>query len=180
MVKIKKLISIFIIFICFNIGAEETILVKISEQRLYLIDNNKIIISFPISSSFYGEGQEENSYKTPLGKHTIKEKIGSNAIQGTIFKSRINTENIAQLVKDHIDTEDDHVTSRIMCLEGEEEGFNRGGKVDSYNRYIYIHGTHEEGLIGSKASHGCIRMFNNDVIELFNRVNIGTKVYIKS
>jgi len=180
MVKIKKLISIFIIFICFNIGAEETILVKISEQRLYLIDNNKIIISFPISSSFYGEGQEENSYKTPLGKHIIKEKIGSNAIQGTIFKSRINTENIAQLVKDHIDTEDDYVTSRIMWLEGEEEGFNRGGKVDSYNRYIYIHGTHEEGLIGSKASHGCIRMFNNDVIELFNRVNIGTKVDIKS
>ncbi len=76
MVKIKKLISIFIIFICFNIGAEETILVKISEQRLYLIDKNKIIMSFPISSSFYGEGQEENSYKTPLGKHIIKEKIG--------------------------------------------------------------------------------------------------------
>jgi lipoprotein-anchoring transpeptidase ErfK/SrfK len=67
-----------------------------------------------------------------------------------------------------------------MWLEGDEEGFNKGGAVDSYKRYIYIHGTQEEGLIGVKASHGCIRMFNNDVIELYKKVNIGTKVLIKA
>ena len=67
-----------------------------------------------------------------------------------------------------------------MWLDGQEEGVNKGGIVDSYNRYIYIHGTHEEGLIGSKASHGCIRMFNTDAIELFKRVKIGTKVLIKT
>jgi lipoprotein-anchoring transpeptidase ErfK/SrfK len=79
-----------------------------------------------------------------------------------------------------MDTEDDYVTSRIIWLDGEEDGLNKGGNVDSYKRYIYIHGTHEEGLIGTKASHGCIRMFNYDVIELFNLVNIGTKVLIRS
>ena len=67
-----------------------------------------------------------------------------------------------------------------MWLDGLEDGQNKGGNVDSYKRYIYIHGTHEEGLIGSKASHGCIRMFNDDVIELFNMVKIGTKVLIKA
>ena len=67
-----------------------------------------------------------------------------------------------------------------MWLDGQEEGKNKGKGVDSYKRYIYIHGTHEEGLIGQKASHGCIRMFNSDVIELFNDVKKGTKVYIKA
>ena len=65
-----------------------------------------------------------------------------------------------------------------MWLTGLEEGFNRGGKVDSFKRYIYIHGTHEEGLIGQKASHGCIRMFNHDVIELFELIPLETLVDI--
>jgi len=106
--------------------------------------------------------------------------IGSSATKDTIFISRINTKRAATLIKEPIDTDNDYVTSRIMWLEGEEEGFNKGGSVDSYKRYIYIHGTQEEGLIGTKASHGCIRMFNNDVIDLFEKVNIGTKVYIKT
>jgi lipoprotein-anchoring transpeptidase ErfK/SrfK len=67
-----------------------------------------------------------------------------------------------------------------MWLDGMEEGVNRGPGIDSYDRYIYIHGTHEEGLIGQKASHGCIRMFNNDVIYIFNKVNKGTKVLIRA
>lgn len=96
----------------------------------------------------------------------------------TIFISRINTKRTAKIIKKPVDTEDDFVTSRIMWLGGMEEGLNKGGNVDSYRRYIYIHGTQEEGLIGSKASHGCIRMFNNDVIDLFAKVNIGTKVLI--
>tara|TARA_B100001027_G_C16147357_1_gene276467 strand:+ start:18 stop:545 length:528 start_codon:yes stop_codon:yes gene_type:complete len=155
------------------------ILVDISQQRLFLLDNmGNLVISYPISSSSYGEGQIENTYKTPLGNHIIKEKIGIDAPKNTIFKERINTGNLANIYHDDYDSEDDYVTSRILWLEGTEEGFNKGGNVDSFNRYIYIHGTPEEGLIGEKASHGCIRMFNQDVIELFSLVEKGTKVNI--
>ena len=155
------------------------ILVDISQQRLFLLDSSgDLIISYPISSSSYGEGQIENSFKTPLGNHIIKEKIGADASKNIIFKERINTGRFAAIYHNDYDSEDDHVTSRILWLEGTEEGFNKGGNVDSFYRYIYIHGTPEEGLIGEKASHGCIRMFNQDVIELFSLVENGTKVNI--
>ena len=165
-------------FFSLNSYSETLIRVDISEQRLYLIKNQQILVSYPISSSSYGEGQTENSYKTPLGMHKIKEMIGSNAPKDTIFISRINTKRTAKIIKLPNDTKDDFVTSRIMWLEGQEDGFNKGKGIDSYDRYIYIHGTQEEGLIGSKASHGCIRMFNQDVIELFSLVEKGTKVNI--
>ena len=155
------------------------IVVDISEQRLYLIKNNRIIRSFPISSSKFGEGSIQNSFKTPLGMHVIKDKIGFNAPKNTIFKSRINTNRPAEIIESPLDTENDHVTSRILWLDGTEYGKNKGKGIDSYDRYIYIHGTHEEGLIGTKASHGCIRMFNDDVINLFSEVKEGTYVLIK-
>ena len=156
------------------------IIVDISEQRLFIIENSNIVESFPISTSKYGEGQIENSFKTPLGMHEIKEKIGDGAKINTIFVSRINTQKQTEIITKRRDTDDDYVTSRILWLDGLEEGINKGPGVDSYSRYIYIHGTHEEGLIGEKASHGCIRMFNNDVIYLYDIVNKGTKVYIKA
>ena len=159
---------------------EAEIVVDISEQRLYLVKNKKILKSYPISSSKYGEGSIQNSFKTPLGMHEIRTKIGHNAIENTIFVARADTNKSAKIIKDVIDTEDDHVTSRILWLDGLELGRNKGEGIDSYNRYIYIHGTHEEGLIGQKASHGCIRMFNNDVIDLFDRVQEGTYVLIKA
>jgi Uncharacterized protein conserved in bacteria len=112
--------------------------------------------------------------------HKIKDKIGDNADLNTIFVSRINTKRKASIISEDIDSDDDHVTSRILWLDGQEEGLNKGKGVDSYNRYIYIHGTHEEGLIGQKASHGCIRMFNNDVIYLYDIVKEGTNVYIRA
>lgn len=166
----------------FNIFAENnlTIEIDISKQRLFLLDNMEIVRSYPISSSKYGEGSTQNSFKTPLGNHVIKEMIGNNAIKNTIFTSRINTKRQAEIIHDAAKSDNDYVTTRIMWLDGQEEGKNKGKGVDSYQRYIYIHGTHEEGLIGQKASHGCIRMFNSDVIELFNDVKKGTKVYIKA
>ena len=157
-----------------------TIEIDISKQRLFLLDNMEIVRSYPISSSKYGEGSTQNSFKTPLGNHVIKEMIGNNAIKNTIFTSRINTKRQAEIIHDEAKSDNDYVTTRIMWLDGQEEGKNKGKGVDSYERYIYIHGTHEEGLIGQKASHGCIRMFNSDVIELFNDVKKGTKVYIKA
>jgi len=152
--------------------------IDISQQRLYLKQNDDLIKSYPISSSKYGEGSTENSNMTPLGLHVIKEKIGTDVPINTLFISRINTKRTVNIENSRKKTKDDHITSRILWLDGLEEGKNKGKGVDSYSRYIYIHGTHEEGLIGEKASHGCIRMLNNDVIDLYNYVNIGTEVYI--
>ena len=179
--NIKILIFSFVLtfFITKVYSQNDIIIVDISEQRLYLYSNNDLILSYPVSTSKYGEGQTENSFKTPLGLHEIKEKIGHKAPINTIFTARVNTNKRADVQIKQNDTEDDFVTSRIMWLDGLEDGINRGLGVDSYNRYIYIHGTHEEGLIGQKASHGCIRMFNNDVIELFDIVSEGTKVQIR-
>ena len=179
MLKKKKILTL-LLFSVITYAESAYIEVDISEQRLYLIENSLIKASYPISTSKYGEGSIENSFKTPLGEHSIKEMIGEEAEINTIFTSRINTKRSATIIDQFEDTDNDYVTSRIMWLDGEEDGFNKGGNVDSFRRYIYIHGTHEEGLIGTKASHGCIRMFNYDVIELFNLVNIGTKVLIRA
>ena len=179
MLKKKKILTL-LQFSVITYAESAHIEVDISEQRLYLIENSLIKASYPISTSKYGEGSIENSFKTPLGKHSIKEMIGEEAEINTIFTSRINTKRSATIIDQFEDTDNDYVTSRIMWLDGEEDGLNKGGNVDSFRRYIYIHGTHEEGLIGTKASHGCIRMFNYDVIELFKLVNIGTKVLIRA
>ena len=179
MLKKKKILTL-LLFSVITYAESAHIEVDISEQRLYLIENSLIKASYPISTSKYGEGSIENSFKTPLGKHSIKEMIGDEAEINTIFTSRINTKRSATIIDQFEDTDNDYVTSRIIWLDGEEDGLNKGGSVDSFRRYIYIHGTHEEGLIGTKASHGCIRMFNYDVIELFNLVNIGTKVLIRA
>ena len=167
-----------IIFWSMAIDASTSIDVEISSQRLFLKENGQIIRSYPVSSSSFGEGQIENSFKTPYGKHKIKTKIGTNVNKNNFFISRQHLPQSATIIHEPIDSKDDFITSRIMWLEGEEEGFNRGGSVDSFKRYIYIHGTHEEGLIGQKASHGCIRMLNHDVIELFELVSEGTVVNI--
>ena len=179
MFKKKKILTL-LLFSVITYAESAHIEVDISEQRLYLIEKSLIKASYPISTSKYGEGSIQNSFKTPLGKHSIKEMIGEEAEINTIFTSRINTKRSATIIDQFEDTDNDYVTSRIIWLDGEEDGFNKGGNVDSYRRYIYIHGTHEEGLIGTKASNGCIRMFNYDVIELFNLVNIGTKVLIRA
>jgi lipoprotein-anchoring transpeptidase ErfK/SrfK len=174
--------KIFILTLFFlanlSLSDELRIEIDISNQRLYVIQNSAKTHSFAISSSKYGEGSTANSFKTPLGKHSVKTMIGKNVPINTIFISRINTKRQAHIIESFDDSADDFVTSRIIWLTGEEPGFNSGDGIDSYNRYIYIHGTHEEGLIGTKASHGCIRMFNDDVIKLYNMIKKGTKVDI--
>ena len=174
----KFLLLIFLSFISFSVLAVYSIEISISEQRLYLLNNNKLIRSYPVSSSAYGEGQVENSLKTPLGMHKIKSKIGTNVDKYHFFVSREHIPQKVEIISKNIDSEDDFITSRIMWLEGLVEGFNKGTNVDSFDRYIYIHGTHEEGLIGEKASHGCIRMLNHDVLELYKLVPEETTVNI--
>tara|TARA_B100001113_G_scaffold340928_1_gene325590 strand:+ start:423 stop:956 length:534 start_codon:yes stop_codon:yes gene_type:complete len=170
--------SILVLIFSSLLFAEYKIDVSISEQRLYVIDNDRVIRSYPISSSAYGEGQIENSLKTPLGEHEIQIKIGTGVPKYQFFVSREHISEEVSIIDEEIDSPDDFITTRIMWLSGMEEGFNSGGSVDSFNRFIYIHGTHEEGLIGKKASHGCIRMLNQDVLELFRIIPTKTAVNI--
>ena len=152
--------------------------VDIEKQNMYFLKKGTIINDYPISSSSYGTGSRENSFQTPLGKHQIYMKIGKTLPINAILKGRVWNGSIANVVSEDIDTEFDHVTSRILWLDGLEPGLNKGPGVDSKSRYIYIHGTAEEGLIGKPASDGCIRMYNKDVIELFNSVDEGSQVWI--
>ncbi len=152
--------------------------VDIDTQTLVHLKKGTILKVYKISSSFYGTGSEANSLKTPLGKHEIYKKLGSNLPENAILKGRVWNGAIADIIEEAIDTEFDHVTSRILWLDGLEIGKNKGEGIDSRNRYIYIHGTAEEGLIGKPASDGCIRMYNRDVIELFDLVEEKAKVWI--
>ncbi|MEE9309566.1 MAG: L,D-transpeptidase [Cocleimonas sp.] len=145
------------------------IIINIREQMLYLINNRKIIASYIISTAEKGTDNKVGSFKTPLGVHCITEKIGENATLGSIFKARQNTHERATILNGKHETSNaDNITSRILWLSGLEDGVNKGGDVDSHDRYIYIHGTDEEGRLGQPVSHGCIRMKNSDVIELFD------------
>ena len=152
--------------------------VDIKGQNMYLLSKGNILKSFKISSSYYGTGSEVNSLKTPLGKHEIYKKIGQDLPINAILKGRVWNGAIANVITDDVDTDFDHVTSRILWLDGLEKGKNKGPGVDSRARYIYIHGTAEEGLIGRPASDGCIRMYNTDVIDLFDLVNEKVQVWI--
>ena len=157
---------------------EALIVVDISTQQLFFLKKGQIEEIYSVSTSVYGTGSKVNSFKTPLGRHKISEKIGEGLPEGAILKGRRWTGAIANIIKEPIDTDFDVVTSRILWLTGLEVGKNLGSGVDSKSRYIYIHGTAEEGLIGKPASDGCVRMYNIDVISLFNSVNIDTEVWI--
>ena len=152
--------------------------VDIESQTMLHIKKGTVLRKYDISSSVYGTGSIANSLKTPLGKHEIYKKIGDKLPVNAILKGRVWNGAIATIIKDPIDTDYDHVTSRIMWLDGLELGKNKGNGIDSRNRYIYIHGTAEEGLIGKPASDGCIRMYNRDVLELYDLVEEQTQVWI--
>ena len=152
--------------------------VDIPSQQMFFIKKGEIVNIYSISSSYYGTGNKVNSLMTPLGKHEIYKKLGQNLPENAILKGRVWNGAIADIIKEPIDTDFDHVTSRILWLDGLEEGKNKGPGIDSRERYIYIHGTAEEGLIGKPASDGCIRMYNKDVIELFDLVDEKAQVWI--
>ncbi|MBA7499154.1 hypothetical protein ES705_04097 [subsurface metagenome] len=172
----KKISAIGKLQAQFGFGSDQyAIVVSISKQKLYFLKGEKIIQRYSVSTSKYGTGNKEGSNKTPFGMHCISNKIGKNAEIGSIFKSCRNTRKIAKI---GADIEKDLITTRILKLRGLEKGINKGKGIDSYERCIYIHGTAEEHLIGRPASHGCIRMRNRDIIELFALVPGGTLVKI--
>lgn len=157
---------------------EEILYVSVKQQRLYHIKNNIILKEYPVSTGKKGVGNLKGSEKTPLGLHFVKEKHGQNTPMYGRMIGRLYYGQIAPIYTDTTSSKTDDITSRILWLSGHEEGINFGGEVDSYQRFIYIHGTSEEGKIGRPASHGCIRMKNKDIIELFANVKLNTKVLI--
>ena len=151
------------------------IFINTVRQKLYLLDNNKIKYEFPISTSSNGIGCQVDSYKTPIGLHTVVSKIGAGLPPGTLFKNRRPTKRIIdRLPQDKYD----YITSRIIRLSGLEDDINKGGNVDTFNRYIYIHGTPHIDKLGEPESHGCIRMSDENVITLFNSIKYNTLVLI--
>ncbi|MBA3695375.1 MAG: L,D-transpeptidase [Methylotenera sp.] len=153
--------------------------ISIKNQTLTLFDNfGGVKVKYSISTAANGVGSEKNSCKTPLGEHIIRAKIGSAALANTVFVGRRATGEtwtpglMAQFPNR------DWILTRILWLSGKEVGSNRLGNVDTMQRYIYIHGTPEITEMGKIGSHGCIRMRNEDIIELFDLVEAGTSVLI--
>jgi hypothetical protein len=172
-----------------SINSEKYILVIPSKQILFLISKGVAIFSYTVSTSKFGLGNVNDSFKTPPGLHYIADKIGEDMPKMTIFKGRrtlVNNLTLADLDlpentdirNEHFATHDDVITSRILWLKGHEDGVNKGDNIDSYTRYIYIHGTAHEDKIGTPDSHGCVRMNNDDVIELFDNTFVSMPVLI--
>lgn len=152
--------------------------INLSEQTIVLYKDNIQIKCYHISSAANGAGELSGSHCTPRGKHVIRAMIGRDMPLNTVFVRRRPTGEIYsdKLAKSQPDR--DWILSRILWLSGCEPGFNRLGLVDTMRRYIYIHGTADEASIGTPCSHGCIRMRNQDIVELFDLVQAGTVVSI--
>jgi L,D-transpeptidase YbiS len=154
--------------------------INVTQQQLTLLDEDGNLISkYPVSTSRYGTGSENGSQKTPLGLHRIKDKLGGAMPVTEVFIGRVPHGNLQECIERGVDLPDDVIMSRILWLEGMEPGRNQGGYVDTYQRYIYIHGTNHEESIGTPASIGCIRMRNEDIVELYRLVEVGSEVLIE-
>lgn len=151
--------------------------ISIAKQRLSHRKKTGVWYHYPISTAAQGTGNQRNSWQTPLGKHRIYQKIGANMPKFTAFRGR-KARGIYQQGVDN--TKKDWILSRILWLDGVQTGINRRGGVDTRSRYIYIHGTHDEEHIGTPHSHGCIRMKNEDVMVLFDKVDVGESVIIST
>jgi len=142
--------------------------IRTGEQLLHMMEADRVIRTFPVSTSRFGLGEAEGSFRTPAGRFRVYEKIGGEHPTETVFRGRVP-------VPDPPDwaTADDLITSRVLWLDGVEDH-----NANTRERYIYIHGTNQEQLIGQAASRGCIRMRNQDVIQLFDLIDVGTEVEI--
>jgi lipoprotein-anchoring transpeptidase ErfK/SrfK len=153
---------------------ERYMIIDTRAQRLGIVKNGEIDKSYPVSTSFKGTGNREGSFQTPQGVHRICEKYGDGAPAGRIFRDRIDTgENWPVGMQG-----ENLILTRILRLEGLENGINKGPGIDSYDRYIYIHGTNNEDRIGEPHSQGCVCMKNADIIELFDSTGEGSVVFI--
>ncbi|MHB1676638.1 MAG: L,D-transpeptidase family protein [Sulfuriferula sp.] len=157
--------------------------ISLLAQQLSLYETDaygkeRLAHQYPVSTAANGAGEQNGSFQTPRGLHVIAEKIGADAPLYAVFRARKFTGEIWTPQIGAAQPECDWILSRILWLAGCEPGKNLGGDVDTQSRYIYLHGTHAESLVGTAVSHGCIRMKNADIMALFNLVKIGTAVNI--
>lgn len=158
-----------------RVGAGLAVWVSVEEQMFRVLRGREIVWAEPCATAAKGTGSVKGSNQTPLGWHTIKRKTGDGAPWGQVFRGGQATNEIWQPGQS---TKEDLVLTRVLFLDGLEPGKNKGGNVDSYDRYIYIHGTNDEAKIGTPSSHGCIRLMNDAVIDVYNLLPTGTPVLI--
>jgi hypothetical protein len=152
--------------------------IDLAAQRLQVLDGDRVAASFAVSTSAKGAGERSGSEQTPRGAHEIRALIGDGAPCGAVFVGRQPTGEICTPELRAAFPDRDWILSRVIWLAGCEDGRNRGGDVDTFERYIYIHGTPDDEPVDEPRSHGCIRMRNPDVIALFAMVEVGTRVRI--
>ena len=152
--------------------------IDLSGQRLRLFDGAKLLREYPVSTAAKGAGERNGSECTPRGRHEIRAMIGRGAAPGTVFVARRPTGEIWSPELGAQFPQRDWILTRILWLSGLEPGRNRLREVDTMRRYIYLHGTPDTTRLGARGSHGCVRMGNRDIIELFELVRPGTVVDI--
>lgn len=154
--------------------------ISIARQCLTLTDDQgEVLKRYTVSTAAKGAGEQMGSYQTPRGLHRIRAKIGAGLPLGAVLRGRRPTGEICTPALMAAQPDKDWILTRILWLCGEEPGVNRGGQVDTMRRYVYIHGTPDETVLGVPGSHGCIRMRNAELVELYDRVPVGTPVHIR-
>ena len=156
----------------------QRITISIPQQRLALYDGGDLVFESRVSTAANGAGELSASACTPLGEHIVRAKIGAGQPVNTVFVGRRPTGEIYSDALSLANPERDWILTRILWLSGCEPGRNRLGNVDTMRRYIYIHGSPDRVNMGEPGSHGCIRMHNEDVITLFDRIAVGARVTI--
>lgn len=158
--------------------SEVIVHVDIPHQRLRLLEGDRVVVEYPVSTAKNGPGERRGSGCTPRGWHVIRAKIGAGCPINTVFVGRRPTGEIYTPALRERYPERDWILTRILWLSGLEPGRNRLGEVDTMRRYIYIHGCPDEEEVGVPRSHGCVRMHNLALLDLFDRVEAGTRVLI--
>ena len=158
--------------------SERLIQISIADQRLTLSAGGRLRASYPVSTARNGPGEQRGSGCTPRGWHRIRLKIGANLPVNAVLVGRRPTGEIYGPELAAVYPDRDWILSRILWLTGLESGFNRGGNCDTLRRFIYLHGCPDPAPMSIPLSHGCIRMRNRDVLDLFERVETGTRVLI--
>lgn len=159
-------------------AARRHIRVDLGAQTLELYDAHARVRAYAASTSRYGAGEQDGSFKTPRGRHVVRAKIGAGQPYGAVFRGRRPTGEVYSRALAAAEPRRDWILSRILWLSGTQVGYNRLGAVDTMRRYVYIHGAPDDAPMGEPASIGCIRLSNPDVIELFDLVAPGTVVDI--
>ena len=153
--------------------------ISIPRQALELCSSDgRVLQWWPVSTASKGAGEVSGSYCTPRGEHVVRAKIGAGQAENTVFVRRRPTGECYSADLEAANPGRDWILTRILWLSGCELGRNRLGNVDTMRRYIYIHGSPDSAVMGEPGSHGCIRMRNADIVELFDRVPVGTPVTI--